>query len=591
MLLRRCSSLVLSSLLTARLFSQAAPPDSGEANFKSHVDVVVVNVVVTTGSGDPIAGLDRDDFKAFEDGQPQKILSFEEHKEVPPKITRLPQLPPHIFTNFPTTQTSDATDAILLDTLNTPLEDQTRVYLQTVKYLKSMQPGTRVAIFTLGSRLHLLHGFTSDPAVLLSILTDKKKGGTPQPSPILRSSMEDNADQQLVSEMKSMQANDGSQTLKESIAAIQSFQAQAVEFQNSTAIDATLLAFQQLAHYLGGIPGRKNVIWFSNAFPLPLSPTLQAGFPNNYIPLRLEDDLRKTSALLTTAQVAIYPVAAEGLVAPYQDPTAVPIGITNAQQATAAQSATILNESKDRNGRHAAMDEIAMETGGRAFYNTNGLSDVLSEVISHGARYYTLTYTPSNKQMDGRYRHIQIKVRQHGYKLAYRRGYYTDDPNKPPLVVQNDPLKPLMDPGMPNLVQILYNVKVMSAGTPPASQAAVAGNNAALQVPLLRYGIDFAISSNDLNFLVEPDGIRKGDIELALVAYDGDGNVVSRLFKTIEMTLQPKLYAAFQQGGVQVHEDFDVPKTGVSLRTGVYDTRSSKTGTLEIPLSGTLATN
>jgi hypothetical protein len=131
----------------------------------------------------------------------------------------------------------------------------------------------------------------------------------------------------------------------------------------------------------------------------------------------------------------------------------------------------------------------------------------------------------------------------------------------------------------------------MSAGTPPASQAAVAGNNAALQVPLLRYGIDFAISSNDLNFLVEPDGIRKGDIELALVAYDGDGNVVSRLFKTIEMTLQPKLYAAFQQGGVQVHEDFDVPKTGVSLRTGVYDTRSSKTGTLEIPLSGTLATN
>src|SRR5450432_2799358 len=104
MLLRRCSSLVLSSLLTARLFSQAAPPDSGEANFKSHVDVVVVNVVVTTGSGDPIAGLDRDDFKAFEDGQPQKILSFEEHKEVPPKITRLPQLPPHIFTNFPTTQ-------------------------------------------------------------------------------------------------------------------------------------------------------------------------------------------------------------------------------------------------------------------------------------------------------------------------------------------------------------------------------------------------------------------------------------------------------------------------------------------------------
>jgi VWFA-related protein len=555
------------------------------------VDVVIVNVVVTTGSGDPVTGMDRDDFKALEDGQQQKILSFEEHKEIPPKITKLPQLPPHIFTNFPTAPTSDATDAILLDMLNTPLEDQSRVYLQTVKYLQSMQPSTRVALFTLGSRLQMLQGFTSDPAVLLSTLTAKKKGGAPQPSPVLRNFIEDNADQQLISEMKSMQGVDGSQTLKESIAALQSFQAQAAEFQNSTAIDATLLAFQQLARYLGGLPGRKNVIWFSNAFPLPLSPTLQAGFPNNYIPARYEEDIRKTSAALTAAQVAIYPIAADGLVAPFQNTSDVPIGITNAKQATAAQSATILNESKDRNGRHATMDEIAMETGGRAFYNTNGLSDVLSEVIRHGARYYTLTYTPSNKQMDGRYRHIQIKVRPHGYKLAYRRGYYTDDPKKPPLVVQNDPLKPLMDPGMPNLAQILYNVKVLPSGTPPASQAAVSGRNAAVQAPLLRYGVDFAISSNDLNFMVESDGVRKDDIELALVAYDGDGNIVSRLFKTIEMTLQPRLYAAFQHGGVQVHEDIDVPKTGVSLHTGVYDTRSSKTGTLEVPLSGALATN
>jgi VWFA-related protein len=586
--LRRSFLLTLSSLLTTLLFAQAAPPDSGEANFKSHVEVVVVNVQVTDGNGSPITGLHKEDFKIFEEGQPQTISSFEEHKEIPPAVTKLPLLPPHVFTNFPTTNTSDAMDAILLDALNTPIADQSRVYLQVVRYLKSTQPGTRVAIFTLDSRLHMVQGFTADSAVLLAAISDKKKEGKPQASPMLRTNMEDNADQQLVNQLKSMQAVDGSQTLSRSIAALQDFQEQERSFQNSSLIDATLLAFQQLAHYLGGIPGRKNLIWFSNAFPLPLSPTLQAGFPNSYIPPRYEQDLRETSAQLTAAQVAIYPIAAEGLVAPYQDPTNIPIGVTNAQQATASQIQNVQSESRDRNGRHNAMDEIALETGGRAFYNTNGLSEVLSDIINHGARYYTLTYTPSDKKADGRYRHIQVKARR-SYKLAYRRGYYRDDPSKPLLIAQDDPLKPLMDPGMPDLAQILYNVKVTPSGVQSLPPVVPPGDHGVPSVPLMRYSVDFAISPNDLNFIVGPDGVRKTDVELALVAYDGNGGIVSRLFKTIEMTLQPKLYSAFQQAGVQVHEDLDVPKTGVSLRTGVCDTRSSKVGTLEVPLNDALA--
>jgi hypothetical protein len=49
------------------------------------------------------------------------------------------------------------------------------------------------------------------------------------------------------------------------------------------------------------------------------------------------------------------------------------------------------NENADRDSNHAAMEELAQETGGQAFYNTNGLNDVLSRVINNGTRYYTLT--------------------------------------------------------------------------------------------------------------------------------------------------------------------------------------------------------
>ncbi len=587
MFLRRCFFFFLLSAITTPLFSQGAEPTTGKVNFKSRVNVVIVNVVVTDLNGNPVPGLVKDDFKVSEEGRTQKVLSFDEHKGIPTAITKLPSLPPHVFTNFHATKTADAIDVILLDTLNTPMEDQSYVYLQVTKYLKTMQSGVPVALFTLGSQLRMVQGFTTDSSVLLSALRDKKKGGNPQPSPMLRTNIEDNADQQLVGEMKSMQAVDGSQTLQESIAALQRFQTQTKEFQNNSVVDMTLWAFQQIAQYLGGIPGRKNVIWFSHAFPLPLSPALQggqAGYPPELPPNYLEN-LKKTSAQLTAAQVAIYPVAAEGLVAPNQDASALPIGTTNAQQNTENQVQSFQLESKFRNGRHATMDEIALETGGEAFYDTNGLDYQLSRIINHGAQYYTLTYTPSDENMDGRYRRIRVKLKNGGYKLAYRRGYFTEDPKKPLLTQTDDPLKPLMDPGIPNVAQILYNVKVVSLGEQPQPQAEnTAKEHAEPRAPVIRYSVDFAILPTDLNFVTETDGVRKGNVEVALASYDRHGGTLSRVSKTVEMTLQPKLYAAYQQGGVQLHEEIDIPIASAYLRTGIFDAKSNKAGTLLVPL-------
>ena len=62
------------------------------------------------------------------------------------------------------------------------------------------------------------------------------------------------------------------------------------------------------------------------------------------------------------------------------------------------------------------MDELARDTGGEALYNTNGLNDALDRVLSHGTHYYTITYSPTNKNMDGRLRHIEVKVS--GRKLS-----------------------------------------------------------------------------------------------------------------------------------------------------------------------------
>src|ERR1700685_1008444 len=145
--------LVLFSLVAVPLESQTPVPDSRNAvtTVQAKVRVVLVDVVVTKGKGDAVTGLHKEDFEVFEDGKPQTIASFAEHQGAPPTQIKLPPMPPNVYTNYPLTQTADSVNVLLLDALNTPTRDQTYVHSEMIKYLRTIPPGTRVAIFTLAS--------------------------------------------------------------------------------------------------------------------------------------------------------------------------------------------------------------------------------------------------------------------------------------------------------------------------------------------------------------------------------------------------------------------------------------------------------
>jgi len=73
-----CSSacLVAGRVATAFLPAQA-PQTQPSPVFRSGVDVIVVDVRVTTGDGTPVAGLTADQFEVRVDGQPRRVLSAE----------------------------------------------------------------------------------------------------------------------------------------------------------------------------------------------------------------------------------------------------------------------------------------------------------------------------------------------------------------------------------------------------------------------------------------------------------------------------------------------------------------------------------
>ena len=209
----------------------------------------------------------------------------------------------------------------------------------------------------------------------------------------------------------------------DAMASIQQFEADEAAFQMDLRVRYTLDAFQELARYLRGVPGRKNLIWFSGSFPISLDPdvTLQSPFEAMRI---YAPDVSETTSMLAASRVSVYPVDARGL---FNDPQfsaqasgsgmssisssgsgnimgsgsatgrgsrgrgAGSIGGTANQPRMAQNSTKFFQQTA---AEHATMQQIAEETGGHAYYDTNGIKEAVAAAIQNGANYYTLAYVP-----------------------------------------------------------------------------------------------------------------------------------------------------------------------------------------------------
>lgn len=553
-------------------------------NYRSITRAVAVDIVVEKGD-DPVSGLHKQDFQVLEDGKPQVIDFFEDHTAATAKpAPTLPKMPASVYTNLPAVPGNESVNVLLLDALNTDERDQVYVHNQIIEFLKNMQPGTRAAIFTLSSKLRMVQGFTTDSAALHAALNDPKYGVVPD-KPMESRSLDDKlSDVRQVDNL--LAVSHGS---KEAAEALRSFQRDFANYHGDQRVSMTLDALQALARFLNGVPGRKNLIWFSSSFPVTVFPEPdQTHHPNraNRESLRM----RETADLLYDSKIAVYPVSAEGVMSQH-------IAGADVQHMTDTEGQTILgtqkvcpecylNESGARAEKMISMEQLAQETGGRAFFNTNDLAGATRKAIADGAHYYTLVYTPTNKKMDGGYRKIKVKVQDSGYRVEYRRGYYADDvPAAVEGKADENPLRELMMYGMPDATQILFAARVLPASPQRQQGSPRAGMNSNLTGPTTRYSVNFMIRSTDVKLENTPDGTHRGKLQIEIHAYDRAGNSVNWLGGTWDMTVKPDGLAKLQKTGLLAHFEIDLPAhKDIYLETGVYDRETGKAGTLTIPL-------
>ena len=262
-LLLICPSSVPQSSQAVPASRAASKGYSPEYTFRQNVNRVVVDVVVTDSNHRPVRGLTKQDFALFEDGREQKILSFDVHSSEDPAayFKKLPPLPPNTFVNIATEPEKGPLYVLLLDLNNTAPLDQPYARMQLLKFIDAKPGGTRFAVFVHTDNLYLIQGFTANREQLHALLNPWH--------PISHVPM------------------------------IFLFGANYPHMMSSV--------FRQIALYLDGLPGRKNIIWYSEGFPLDL-------FPRQGDVFETRADVTEMLDALTRGECSIYPVDVSGVV-------------------------------------------------------------------------------------------------------------------------------------------------------------------------------------------------------------------------------------------------------------------------------------
>lgn len=559
---------------------QQLKQNQGVTTLQSDVRLVVLDVVVADAQGHPVTGLKASDFTLLEDGQQQTVKHFEEH--VPPDAAAAAkslaalhqQLPPNTFTNYTAIPESSSATVILLDALDTNVQGQMYARSQMIDYLKTAAAGEPIAIFQLGTEgMKLVQGFSSDPQVLLRAAQSGKRDGVVNPV-LLSAGGARGPVEQPYERLRQQYLETG---------------------------------IQGLGRYLAAFPGRKNLIWFTGRVPYyRWGGGIGDPFPDT---TSFIDDFQSTTDVLTLSRVAVYPVDARGL---QTDPaySAANGGIPSIHSAS--------NFGTRQFFEHGPLDDVAKATGGRAFYNTNGIKQVIAEVADIGSHYYTFSYTPTNTVWNGSYRKLEVQMAQKGLHLEYRPGYYArgnqrairqhqraavSSPNavpRPLPVVGTAPnsksptplMLATMSLGALTPTQIVFAAQVSpdpevkkDLKLPPPAKDQPQRENF-WKSGYRTYAVRFMVRGPDLQMMPEPDlSSYHGRVELVAVLYDQKGAEVSSRDATVPININPSDYQRILHEGMVVQVAVPVPAKGnYFLRLGVHDLDTDRVGALEIPV-------
>lgn len=531
------------AVLSVAIFAAAiiAAPGTGSARAEQDKSVpplqqplrvatrlVQFDVIVLDKHGSPVAGLTKDDFAVFDNKSQRTIQLFSvETSQMLPGATE--PLPPNTYSNG--IQAADVPSnltVILLDAFNSGSLDQAYMRSQIAKLLGTLRAEDRVALYTLGARLRVLHEFTSDASKLAESL--KKYLG-------------ERALDMDVGQSESMSVLHKNLEAVAQDAGIDENQAFAMDHRHPTAE-----ALRMIAEHVGSLPGRKNLLWVSSSFPFSLEANnLQRTADGQKIPYATDVEL--TMRALTEANVAVYPVDARGLMT---------------DRPGEERSAASMEQDMENFG---AMEILARRTGGFAFYNTNAIKGSIRQAIDESRVTYQLGFYPEDANWDGSFHKLQVKVNRPDTHVQTREGYFA----LPEPKIAGQTWAEMLSEIATSPVEAT-GIRIRAQVTPPYEPG--------------EKTLSLVLSLDTAQFQFAQGGGAWNDVvSLAYIQLDEKNRVIETHPLRLPLAIDSETYAQLMKQGMILTRDVQVLPGAAGVQIIVRDGGSGKIGSVRIPIA------
>jgi VWFA-related protein len=536
-----------------------APQQPG-LTFRATANYVEVDAIVTDQAGDPVRDLKCDDFIVTEDGKPQN-LSVCAFIDIPidrpdPPLFKEKAIEPDVVTNE---RTFDGrVFMIVLDGYHISAARSPAVRREATLFIDRYMGENDIA-----SVVHV--GFPSAGQEF----TTKKR--------LLKQSIAKFTGQALRSITASINAD-----------ALAKNNQQTTGFDPGPAVDTdahpreymareSINSMQRLSEYMSAVQGRrKALLLFSEGIGINLLQPMKnigelVGFETMPVdPSALITAQQNMISAATRSNVAIYSIDPRGLTSGVGDLNDA--GVTPAAPGSDetgvrdySNGNTMADMAQEVTRQQDTLRTFAEQTGGLAMVNKNDMDDAFRRIVQDNSSYYVLGYQSPDPRHDGRFHRRSVKVTRPGLNVRARSGYYA-----PSEKVSEKPVDPVVS---------------MLASPTAFGGLGMRVNASVIKGLLDKITVHVTVEFDGRDITLKPaGGAFTNDIDIQCMAIDMKGVAQANVRDVAHLQLRPETKDRFNEVGVRVVREIEVPPGRYQLRVGARERLGSRSGSVFVDL-------
>ena len=543
--------------------------------FRVQRNEVMVRVIVRDSRGNSVNHLKQSDFRIFDNRKPQLITHFAvesaaaEAAKAPGASTAAGGSPPAgVAAPAPL---ADRFMALYFDDVHLQFGDLVQTRNAADRYLaNSMAPGDVAAVFTSSGQDQLdftddrqrLHDaiFNLKPRPLYQALTTE----CPQMSTDQAYKMVDQRDP-YATQIAYEEAFECNCSTSDPVPVQQQCQQRANNLADSKAMEVlqrgemqtqyAIQGLQRLCRRMAAVPGQRSIV--------VLSPGFFTSVEKFDISQIIDQALRQNVVISTLDARGLYAVpplgdASQEVVFPAQRPdlTANKVQI---QQDALVTDADVLSQ-------------LADETGGAYFHNSNDLGDGFWRVGAFPASYYVLAFAPDDLKPDGRLHTLKVALADNPdhFTIQARRGYFAPNKSQDAATVAKEELQ-----------QVIFSKEEVRTIPMEIHTQFFKPTTGEAKLSVLTHVDIHAVPFR------KADGRSVDNVTVVTAVFDRAGNYVTGQEKQIEFHLRDETLARLSQTGLNMKASLTV-KSGTYLvrevvRESEGDQLSATSSEVEIP--------